>query len=161
VSEADKSGVAEPEESVIREGQTADAEESGIRGWYRGDLNGAYQEWREGGKPQDPAHPLTKKLLYQADLFAGRMFSKHIQSYHVLWYDDSRVRVEQANERSIQRAISGAQQQFTAGEIVACDTAQNGSTLTLEVGGDFTLYFLVERSVFEACCKWISRGNAG
>jgi hypothetical protein len=57
--------------------------------------------------------------------------------------------------------ISGAQQQFTAGEIVACDTAQNGSTLTLEVGGDFTLYFLVERSVFEACCKWISRGNAG
>jgi hypothetical protein len=54
--------------------------------------------------------------------------------------------------------ISGAQQQFTAGEIVVCDAAQSGTTLTLEVGGAFTLYYLVERSVFEACCKWISRG---
>jgi hypothetical protein len=106
MSAADKSGVAEPEESVIREGQTADAENPSIRGWYRGDLNGAYQEWREGGKPQDPAHPLTEKLLFQARLFAGRMFSKHIKSYHVLWYDDSRVRVEQANEKSIQRAMA-------------------------------------------------------
>jgi hypothetical protein len=55
--------------------------------------------------------------------------------------------------------ISGAQRQFDAGEIVVCDAAQNGSTLTLEVGGGFTLYVLVERSVFEACCKWISRGG--
>ena len=52
--------------------------------------------------------------------------------------------------------ISGAQRQFEAGEILVCDTAQNASTLTLEVEGGFTLYFLVERSVFEACYKWIS-----
>jgi hypothetical protein len=53
--------------------------------------------------------------------------------------------------------ISGARQQFAAGEIVACDTAQSGSTLTLEVGGGYTLFFLVERSVFEACCKYTPR----
>jgi hypothetical protein len=53
--------------------------------------------------------------------------------------------------------ISGTQRQFMPGDIVGCDTAQSGSTLTLEVGGAFTGFFLVERSVFEACCKWISR----
>jgi len=53
--------------------------------------------------------------------------------------------------------ISSAQRQFTAGEIVVCDTAQSGPTLTLEVRGAFTLFFLVERSVFEASCKYISR----
>ncbi len=105
MSAADKGGVAEPEESVIQEGKTADAEESGIRGWYRGDLNGAYQEWQKGGKPDDPTHPLTEKLLSEARLFADRMFSKHIKSYHVLWHDDSRVRIEEANEKSIQRAM--------------------------------------------------------
>ena len=56
--------------------------------------------------------------------------------------------------------ISGTQRQFTVGEIVGCDTAQSGSTLTLEVSCAFTLFFVVERSVFEDCCKWISR-NAG
>jgi hypothetical protein len=106
MGKADKSGVTEPEESVIREGKTADTEESGIRGWYRGDLNGAYQEWREGGKPQDATQPVTKKLLSEARLYADRMFSKHIKSYHVLWYDESRVRIEEANERSIQRAMA-------------------------------------------------------
>jgi hypothetical protein len=52
--------------------------------------------------------------------------------------------------------ISGAQRQFTEGEIVGCDTAQSGSSVTIEVGGAFTAYFLVERSVFETCCRWIS-----
>ena len=53
--------------------------------------------------------------------------------------------------------ISGAQRQFRSGEIVVCDTKQSGSTLTLEVGSAFTTFFVVERSVFEASCKWISR----
>jgi hypothetical protein len=57
--------------------------------------------------------------------------------------------------------ISGAQQQFAVGEIVVCDTAQSGSTLTLEVGGGCTLFFLVERSVFEACCKYVSHTPGG
>ena len=106
MSEADESGVAEPEESVVRDGKTADAENPSIRGWYRGDLNAAYQEWREGGKPEDPMHPLTEKLLSEARLFAGRMFSKDIKSYHVLSYDETRVRIEAANEKSIQRAMA-------------------------------------------------------
>lgn len=55
--------------------------------------------------------------------------------------------------------ISGTERQFSPGEIIVCDTKQSGSTLTLEVGdGAFTIYFLVERPIFEACCKWISRG---
>jgi hypothetical protein len=53
--------------------------------------------------------------------------------------------------------VSGAQRQFSPEEIVVCDTKQSGSTLTLEVDGAPTAYFLVERSVFEACCKRISR----
>lgn len=57
--------------------------------------------------------------------------------------------------------ISGAQQEFSPGEIVVCDTSEGGSTLTLQVGGSFTVYYLVERAVFEACCKWISRGPGG
>jgi hypothetical protein len=55
--------------------------------------------------------------------------------------------------------ISGNQQKFTPGDIVVCDPAQNGTTLTLETGGSFTLYFLVDRQVFEICCKWINRGG--
>jgi len=55
--------------------------------------------------------------------------------------------------------ISGAQRQFMPGEIVVCDKAQSDSRLTLEVNGAFTAFFLVERSVFEACCKWISRNG--
>jgi hypothetical protein len=50
--------------------------------------------------------------------------------------------------------LSGARRQFNAGETVACDTAKGGSTVTVEVGGSFAAYFLVERSVFETCCKW-------
>lgn len=57
--------------------------------------------------------------------------------------------------------ISGVQRLFTTGEVVVCDAAQKGTTLTLQVGGSFTLCFLVERSVFEICCKWISRGAGG
>jgi hypothetical protein len=53
--------------------------------------------------------------------------------------------------------IAGTERQFSPGEIVVCDTKQKGSTLTLEVGGALTTFFLVDRSVFEACCKWISR----
>ncbi len=103
MSEADKGGVAEPEESAIG---GEEIRKSGIPAWYRGDLNGAYQKWREGGKPEDPTHPLTKKLLSEARLFAYRMFCKHIQSYYVLSCDDSRVRIEEANEESIQRALA-------------------------------------------------------
>jgi hypothetical protein len=55
--------------------------------------------------------------------------------------------------------ISGAQRAFQPGEIVVCDKAENGPTLTIEADdGAFSNYFLVDRSVFEASCKWISRG---
>lgn len=46
--------------------------------------------------------------------------------------------------------ISGAERRFIPGEIVVCDPKQQGSTLTLQLGGAF---FLVDRSVFESCCK--------
>jgi hypothetical protein len=47
--------------------------------------------------------------------------------------------------------ISGNQKKFAPGETLVCDKAEEGPTLTLEVGGGLTSYFLVERSVFEAC----------
>jgi hypothetical protein len=54
--------------------------------------------------------------------------------------------------------ISGDQKKFTPGDIVICDLAQAGSTLTIEVFAGITAYFLVGRPVFEARCKWINRG---
>jgi len=55
--------------------------------------------------------------------------------------------------------ISGTQKRFGPGDIIVCDIKQPGATLTLEAGeGSFTAFFSVERPVFEACCKWISRG---
>lgn len=56
--------------------------------------------------------------------------------------------------------ISPTQRRFNPEEIIVCDAEQNGSTLTFETEGPFTTFFLVDRSVFEACCKWISRTAA-
>jgi hypothetical protein len=71
-----------------------------VPNWYRGDLNGAYQRWREGGRPADPEHPLTKGLLDEARLFADRSTAKaRLRSAHSL------ARLEVANEKSIQRAM--------------------------------------------------------
>ena len=53
--------------------------------------------------------------------------------------------------------ISGAKRQFGPGEIAARDIKQGGSTLTVGAEGAFSTYYLVDRSVFEDCCKWISR----
>jgi len=53
--------------------------------------------------------------------------------------------------------ISGNEKKFAPGDIVICDAAETGPTLTLETFEGFTAYFLVERSIFEMCCKWISR----
>lgn len=55
--------------------------------------------------------------------------------------------------------ISGGQKKFAPGDIVICDVAEGGPTLTLEVFAGFAAYFLVERSVFDACCKWINSGG--
>lgn len=52
-------------------------------------------------------------------------------------------------------AISGAQRLFKPGEVVACDPAQSGPTLTIEKASAF---FIVERSVFKACCKTRNAG---
>jgi hypothetical protein len=101
MSVADKDGVAEPEKSVIRGVETSDAEEWSLPAWYRGDLNGAYQKWREGGKPEDPTHPLTKKLLSEARLYAGRMTQK-VRRLN----GGTQVLVNAANEKSIQRAMT-------------------------------------------------------
>lgn len=101
MSGADKGSVAEPEETVIRDGKTADADDPSTRAWYRGDLNGAYKEWREGGKPENPTHPLTKKLLSEARLYAGRMTQKVRRLNSA-----TRALVNAANEKSIQRSMA-------------------------------------------------------
>jgi hypothetical protein len=54
--------------------------------------------------------------------------------------------------------ISGTQREFRPGEIVVCDKKQSGSVLTIEAANAaYSAYFTVDRSVFEACCEWISR----
>jgi hypothetical protein len=78
---------------------------------YRGDLNGAYRDWHKGGRPADPAHPLTKKLLSEANLYADRILRKEV--YSLCLNHNKRTfhgqlsldRVRDANERSVQRAI--------------------------------------------------------
>jgi hypothetical protein len=106
MSEGDKSGVAEPEKSVIQGEEASEAAEPSLRGGYRGYLNGAYQKWREGGKPEDPAHPLTEKLLSEAELFMNRMLRKAARDYPALIKANSMQRLGEANQKSFQRAIT-------------------------------------------------------
>ncbi len=55
-------------------------------------------------------------------------------------------------------AISGREYQFKPGEIIACDKSQQGQTIVIETDGSF---FLVDRSVFDACCKFRNEGSSG
>lgn len=46
--------------------------------------------------------------------------------------------------------ISRAQRQFKPGERVICETRSDDSTIMFEMK---SVFYLVDRSVFEACCK--------
>jgi hypothetical protein len=81
-------------------------EEKLKRGRYRGELNSAYKKWHDGGRPNDPAHPLLKKLLSEADLFVGRMVARETGKYKKTPLDDHYLKLlESANERDIHRAL--------------------------------------------------------
>lgn len=92
-----KGVVGEPDRAVAVESEEAEPA-------YRGDLNGAYREWREAGAPVEPKHPAFRKFCYEADLFLDRMISKAIRDYPDL--HDSRARLREANQRSFQRALT-------------------------------------------------------
>jgi len=51
--------------------------------------------------------------------------------------------------------ISGAQKHFERGDIIVCNPAQSGPTITLHKAGNF---YIVERSLFKACCKTRNQG---
>ena len=53
-------------------------------------------------------------------------------------------------------AISGLKRRFYPGDIVVCNFRQNGDNLVIEVGSSL---FLVERSIFETCCKFRNVGS--
>jgi len=103
----DNGEMGELEEGSAEDKLAAPAEaHEPIPKWYRGDLNGAYQKWREGGKPEDPDHPLTQELLSEACLFANRSTQKARRSSQALNNDDeSENRISAANEESIRRAM--------------------------------------------------------
>jgi len=102
----DNGEMGELEEGSAEDKLAAPAEaHEPIPKWYRGDLNGAYQKWREGGKPEDPAHPLTQELLSEAHLFANRSTQKARRSSQDLNNDESEARISTENEESIQRAM--------------------------------------------------------
>lgn len=99
---ADKS-VAEAEQLP----QVEDAEPA-LPDWYRGQLNDAYREWHEGGRPADPTHPLTTKLLFEAKLFAWRTVKNAVGNYNLYGLvkplaDD---RMEGANASTIARCLT-------------------------------------------------------
>ena len=54
-------------------------------------------------------------------------------------------------------AISGRQREFKPGETLLCDPGQADGTVTIEIQKSL---FLVERSIFETCCKWKNDGAA-
>lgn len=51
---------------------------------------------------------------------------------------------------SAKSMISGAERTFKPGARIICDTEPGALTVMFETGGAF---FLVERSVFEDCCR--------
>lgn len=72
---------------------------------YIGDLNDAYQKWREGSSPEDARHPLLKELLSEIHLFVSRMMSKAERSSRVLNVERL-ARIEEANTRDIRQALT-------------------------------------------------------
>lgn len=106
MSLGDKVGMVELETSLSRVEQIPHAEEAkpNIGKWHRGDLNGAYQKWRDGGSPADPTHPLLNELMFETRLFVSRMMSKAERSSREL-NDERLARIENANQRDIQQAM--------------------------------------------------------
>lgn len=47
--------------------------------------------------------------------------------------------------------ISQRKHRFEPGTVVTCDTGRRGATLLIEAG---TKFFLVDRSIFTACCEF-------
>jgi hypothetical protein len=53
-------------------------------------------------------------------------------------------------------AISGRERQLKPGDTLLSDTPQTESMVTIEFDKSF---FLVERAIFQACCKWENVGG--
>jgi len=51
-------------------------------------------------------------------------------------------------------AISGRKRKFEPGEVIRYHTDESGATITIEADGSF---FLLERWVFNLCCKFLPR----
>jgi hypothetical protein len=52
--------------------------------------------------------------------------------------------------------ISGREHRFESGAVVTCETDQTGATITIEA--EMSL-FLVDRSIFDSCCKFRNAGS--
>jgi hypothetical protein len=52
--------------------------------------------------------------------------------------------------------ISGRERRFEPGAVIMCDTGQTGPTVTIEA--DMSL-FLVDRPIFESCCRFKNQGS--
>ncbi|MBZ5641410.1 MAG: hypothetical protein LAO19_01505 [Acidobacteriia bacterium] len=53
-------------------------------------------------------------------------------------------------------AISGREHRFNVGDIIVCEMRQRGISIVIEFE---TTFFLVDRSVFDACCKFRNEGG--
>jgi hypothetical protein len=56
-----------------------------------------------------------------------------------------------------EEAICGREHRFKVGDIIACEMRQRGNSIVIEFE---TTFFLVDRSVFDACCRFRNEGSA-
>lgn len=71
----------------------------------------------------------------------GRFFKKHVitRAYSVV------------HGFKATNTISGQEREFKPGETVVSYPGKTDGTVTIEIDNSF---FVVRRSIFEACCKW-------
>ncbi len=64
---------------------------------------------------------------------------------------------EVVEEFAAKEAISGRVHRFRPGDSVTTELGQDGDTIVVELDSTF---FLVERPIFKACCKFQSAGGS-
>jgi hypothetical protein len=56
-----------------------------------------------------------------------------------------------------EEAICGRERKFQPGDIIACELQQHGPTIVIEAD---TTFYIVDRLLFKACCKFRNEGGS-
>jgi hypothetical protein len=71
---------------------------------------------------------------------------------------DMTLQYDVVNAFEATTAVSSRKRRFEPGDVVTCDSGQGSPNVIIEA--DMSLY-LVERSIFKACCRFRNDGGAG